>query len=88
LKIAVLVLVVILVLPGTVQAKTCGTMRKELAEMRREYHEYANSGREDFEPVFFEKLIEILDKIIELKRVMRESNCKIPSRKKDVEREP
>ncbi|MEJ2717639.1 MAG: hypothetical protein P8182_10940 [Deltaproteobacteria bacterium] len=88
MKIAVAVIVAILVLPGTLQAKSCRAMRKELAELRREYHEYANSGREAAEPVTFEKLAEMLDKIIELKRGMRESNCKIPPREKDIQRKP
>ena len=88
MKIALPVLVFILVITVTAQAKTCSALRKELAELRREYHTYAINGREGSESVGFEKLTEMLDKIIELKRVMRESNCKIPPRKKDIETKP
>jgi len=73
-----------LLLPMQADAKTCWAMKKELAELRLEYHEYANGVTYDFEPITFEKLVEILDKIVKHKRLMRESDCKIPPRQKDL----
>ncbi len=67
---------------GGAQAKTCAKMQKEIEELRLEYHTYATGGEDAQEKPTFEGLVEVLDKIVELKRAMRESNCKIPLRKK------
>ncbi len=67
-------------LPGGVAAKSCSAMKKELAELRAEYHEYAKGEGPKGEGVKFERLAEVLDKIIDLKRAMTEIDCKIPPR--------
>lgn len=59
-------------------------MKKELVQLRTEYHEYVTTGKAGkSDGVQFDKLVEILDRIIDLKRQMRESNCKIPNRQTD-----
>jgi hypothetical protein len=65
-----------------VEAKTCAQMRKELAGLRQEYHRMA--GDRASKPTF-DGLAEVLDKILDLKRSMREVNCKIPNRVQSVE---
>jgi hypothetical protein len=68
-----------------VAAKTCAAMKKELTELRREYHQYATSKvNESGEAVNFDKLAEILDKIVELKREMTAEKCQIPPRDRDL----
>jgi hypothetical protein len=59
-------------------------MQKELSELRREYHEYATTAPGSPEKISFNRLVELLDKIIEVKRAMTESNCKVPPRSKDI----
>ena len=82
LSIVVWVLVFVVALPGWVAAKSCSAMQKELTQLRAEYHEYATGERDKGEGVKFDRLTEILDKIIDVKRAMTETDCKIPSRKK------
>lgn len=66
-------------------ARSCAAMKKELTELRREYHQYAvsNAGGTG-EAVTFDKLAEILDKIVELKREMVAEKCQIPPRNPDA----
>jgi hypothetical protein len=67
--------------------KSCAAMQRELVELRREYHTYAKrDGENRQESVKFDILVEILDKIIDLKRSMRAVNCKIRSRSDDLNR--
>ena len=70
---------------GAVTAKSCSAMQKELAELRAEYQDYATVEGPKREGVKFDKLVEILDKIIELKRTMTAAQCPIPPRKRSAE---
>lgn len=70
-----------LLLPAQVPAKSCAALKKDLVHLRSEYHKYVTTGKTDkSEGVKFERLVKILDEIIDLKRQMRESNCKVPLR--------
>ncbi len=62
----------------------CLKMQKELSELRLEYHDYANGNHDTWGEVTFEKLSEILDQIVELKGRMRDANCPILPREKDI----
>jgi len=86
MKIYLLALVLIITLPSSTFAKSCGAMTKELEQLRAEYREYANSGATKSNPVTFDGLCEILDKIVELKNAIRKScpKIKIPPRKRKV----
>jgi len=72
------------VLSEAASGKSCRQMKKELAELRREYHEYATTAPGSPEKISFDRLAELLDKIIELKRAMKEVNCEPPPRSKDI----
>ena len=66
-------------------AKSCAAMKKELTELRREYHQYATVKVDDSgEAVKFDKLGEILDKIANLKREMTAEKCQVPPRNPDL----
>ncbi|MFC1835422.1 hypothetical protein ACFL2Q_11915 [Thermodesulfobacteriota bacterium] len=85
MKTALAILTAVLLLPGMATAKSCGTMRKELSELRLEYHQYANGVTE--EEIAFDKLVEILDKIADLKREMQKIECQVRPRDKDLARQ-
>lgn len=95
-------LAAVLALQAAVVARPCWKMTKELSELRLEYHLYATGQEQDIGPtqdtrdtqdigqsseVTFDRLTEMLDKIIDLKREMRKAGCKIRPRKKDLARE-
>ena len=82
--IAIWALLVLPVCSDSLAAKSCSAMQKELAELRAEYHEYATVEGPKGQGVKFDKLVEILDKIIELKRAMTAADCKIPPRKRSA----
>lgn len=84
MKIRLLALVFIIVLPSSTFAKSCGAMTKELGQLRDDYRTYADSASTKSGAITFEGLCEILDKIVELKNVMRKSGCKVPPRKRKV----
>ena len=66
-------------------ARSCAAMKKKLTELRREYHQYAisNAGGTG-KAVKFDKLAEIMDKIVELKREMTAEKCKVHPRNPDI----
>ncbi len=80
LKLLPTILISTLVCPTVTFAKSCAAMTKELEQLRLESQTYARSPSARSGGVTFEQLAEILDKIVELKAVMRKSNCKIPER--------
>jgi hypothetical protein len=84
MKILVLALVILITLPSSTFAKSCGAMIKELEQLRAEYLEYANGGVNKSDAVTFEGLCEILDKIIESKNAISKAcpRTKIPPRKR------
>ncbi len=88
MKIRLLALVFLIILPSSSFAKSCGAMTKELEHLRAEYREYANGTSIKSDPVTFEGLCEILDKIVELKNAMRKSDCKISPRRPKARTEP
>lgn len=66
-------------------ARTCAAMKRELSQLRREYHHYATAkGDGSGEAAKFDKLVEILDKIVEIKREMTAEKCQIPPRSQDL----
>jgi hypothetical protein len=69
-----------IILGGTAQAASCGTMTKRLARLRAQYQEYASTAKSKGNEVTFDGLVEILDKIVDLKAEMRRMNCKVPPR--------
>lgn len=72
---------------SSLAAKSCAAMKKELAELRREYRQYATSKTAGSgEPVKFERLAEILDKIADLKSEMKNlgDKCLAPPRSHDL----
>jgi len=75
-------LLLLLLLPCAVEAKSCPQFNKELAALRLEYETYANSPSAKSGGITFEGLVEILDKIVDLETEMRKANCKVPPRKK------
>jgi len=82
MKSKVAAVLLLLLIPCTVAAKSCPQFNKELAELRLEYQTYANSPSAKSGGITFEGLVEILDKIVELETEMRKANCKVPPRKK------
>ncbi len=62
----------------------CVKMQKELSALRLEYHDYANGNHDTWGEVTFERLSEVLDEIIELKGRMRDANCRVLPREKDI----
>jgi predicted phosphohydrolase len=64
----------------------CKQMRKELTELRLEYHDFAKGNHDTWSEITFKRLCEILDEIVQLKQRMRESNCAPMSRKKNLEK--
>jgi hypothetical protein len=83
---AIWALLVLTASPNSLAAKSCAAMQKELAQLRAEYHEYVTVEGPKSGGVKFERLVEILDKIIELKRAMTSAQpqCPIPSRKRST----
>lgn len=86
MKIRLLALVLLIILPSSTFAKSCGAMTKELEQLRAEYREYAHGGSTKSGAVTFEGLCEVLDKIVELKNAIRKScpKTKIPPGKPKV----
>jgi hypothetical protein len=85
LKMAAALLGLATLLDGSVQAAGCGEMTKRLARLRLEYHQYvSNPQKKDGEPTF-DGLVEVLDKIVDLKAEMQKVNCKIPPRTKQLQ---
>ncbi len=82
MKIIAAVLVLLLLPPSAVVAKSCPQFNKELAELRLEYQTYANSPSAKSGGITFDGLVEILDKIVVLETEMRKASCKVPPRKK------
>jgi len=77
------VLLGLLTLPdGAAQAESCGQMTKRLSRLRLEYHHYVTNPQKKADDFTFDGLVEILDKIVDLKAEMQKSNCKIPPRPK------
>jgi hypothetical protein len=71
--------------PGWVCAqKGCRTLTKELYQLRLQYHRLVNN-RDAKTRAGFDELVEVLDKIVDLKNQMRKSNCEIPLRPKKFE---
>jgi DNA repair ATPase RecN len=79
-------LIAALTLQADAARKPCWELKKELTELRVQYHEYATGLSDELEEVTFDRLAEMVDRIVELKRIMRKSNCKIRSRKDDLKR--
>ena len=84
MKIRLLALLFLIILPSSTFGKGCGAMIKELQQLRAEYREYANGGATKSDPVTFEGLCDILDKIVELKNTISKScpRTKVPPRKR------
>ena len=88
MKKIIIVLLLSLVCPGPAMAvrPDCKKMRKELTELRLEYHDFAKGNHDTWSDITFKRLCEILDEIVQLKQRMRESNCAPMSRKKNLEK--
>ena len=86
-KLAIIILISF-VFSGTAMAirPDCKKMRNELTELRLEYHDYANGNHDTWNEITFNRLCEILDEIVQLKRLMRDKNCPFVSRKKNLEK--
>ena len=70
-----------IVFPGWASAqKSFGAMTKELYQLRLEYHQLVNGPDAKSRRITFDELVQVLDKIVDLKNRMRRSNCKIPPR--------
>ncbi len=81
LKLLLTILILVLVFPTVIFAKGCAAMTKELEQLRLEYQTYARSPSARSGGVTFEQLVEILDRIVELKAAMiKLPKCKIPER--------
>jgi len=70
---------------STTQAASCGEMTKKLGRLRLEYHHYVTNPQKKANDFTFDGLVEILDKIVELKAEMQKTNCKIPPRPKSFQ---
>lgn len=78
----VAVLLLCIAFPGWVSAqKGCRAMTKELYQLRLQYHRVVSDRDAKTRPGF-DELVEILDKIVDLKNQMRKTNCDIPLRPK------
>ncbi|MBI5249885.1 MAG: hypothetical protein HY912_10360 [Desulfomonile tiedjei] len=55
-------------------------MTKELQALRLEYRSYAKGSSGKTAGTSFDGLVQVLDKIVELKNAMRKADCKIPPR--------
>jgi hypothetical protein len=65
-------------------AKSCASMKQELARLRVDYHKYVSSSGKGTGEITFEGLAEILDKIVALKAEMRKiDDCPPPPRPKN-----
>ena len=64
-----------------VNADRCAKLTEQLGKLRQEYRDYVTQAAYDIEPVTFDHITEILDRITALKRTMREANCKVPRRR-------
>jgi len=82
MKIIAAAMLLCTILPCAAAAKSCPQFNKELAELRLEYQNYANSHSAKSGGITFDGLVEILDKIVALEAEMRKADCKVPPRKK------
>ena len=88
MKEIVIIVLISFVFAGTAMAvrPECKKMRNELTELRLEYHDFANGNHDTWSEITFNRLCEILDEIVQLKRLMRDKNCPFVSRKKNLEK--
>lgn len=86
-KVALGFLFFALAFPCSSPAATCSSMTKELGRLRLEYHRFVNGSEAKPDRPAFDDLMEILDRIVEVKAEMRKSNCKIPSRPRVLDKD-
>jgi hypothetical protein len=82
--------ILLCLLTGTAAARKaqCAEMRKELTRLRIEYKRYATGAIPYTGEVQFETIAQMIDEIIELKRILRKSDCDVPSRLEDLGEKP
>lgn len=70
----------ILTLPTAGLCESCDTMIGQLTRLRNEFHRYATADEAQKKLMTFEELVTKLDEIIDVKKKMRQAECRIPSR--------
>lgn len=85
MKTALTWLLLFLAVPTLAFAESCPKMAKDLARLRKDYHEFITAPKNEEKPITFEQVAAKLDEIVEFKHKMRKSDCKIPPRSKPWE---
>ena len=85
MKILLSAILLILALPSAGLCESCDALAKQLVRLRGEYHGYATADEAQKKLTTFDDLTGKLDEIIEVKKKMRQADCKIPPRSKALD---
>ncbi len=73
-------LIILVTIPAVPAVSDCTKMERDLARLRKEFHEFVSAPKKDGTTITFDEIADKLDKIVDIKSEMRKEGCKIPPR--------